>query len=192
MKKTILTIIFAGILKASPASAFTFSLETDPMPYFLNGYSVHTQVSFEKLSHWRFGMGGFYMEYPEFMINLEPDNKDKGWNVHMHGMAFAVEYYLKRQTEGLFMGAAFLTGFFEVSNNNVSNEKINYTSFLPTFRIGYRWLPFKDNGFYILPWFGLGVTASKAPDTQVGSMEYVVNRVTPLVSLHVGYEFNFQ
>lgn len=178
-----------------------FLVEVDPIPYALGGFVGHFGWSPKTIESFTFGLsviGG--LEFPDAYINIEKENRDKGWNLKVNqGIGVWAHYYFKRKNKGWFTGLQLFTQEFKLTNDNYPGE-VNRTNTVSTaFQIGYLWYPFKKGGLYFRPWGGFGfqnaIGASFEPgevtkDMRIGEDTYKLTRFMPFATLHIGYRFN--
>lgn len=166
----------------------TFSIETDPATFLLDGYSLHFRFTPSSAEHWVFGAGIYAMEFPGFLRNIVLTNADSDLDLKLtHGYGLFSEYYLRADRQGWFVGGQVAVTQFELHNPSLGSDA-HYTTLLIMPRIGYRWYPFQ-NRFYLLPWLGAGYTPRLSGETSVGSKRYHLSNFLPLFALHLGYDF---
>jgi hypothetical protein len=83
------------------------------------------------------------MDTPSFLINMNADHKEKGWNVRIKS-AYALfgEYYFKEANNKWFAGLQEGIQNYENINDNVPDQVSNYSNLLVMPSIGYNWQPF--------------------------------------------------
>lgn len=210
MKKIILTSIITicfQAFKAQPVVSHTikhknrWTIEVDPLvPFALKGVGFHLFVSPKKLPRFNFGLGIIaHGNVPDFIINTDANNKDKGWIYKINqGAGIEFEYYFKEQNNKWFTGIQLFTEEINITNKNEPNINEHRTNIgMAVARLGYSWQPFKKIGFYAKPWFGIGYTdiISNAfskeviSNTQVGNYKYHIQTLTPFATVHLGYKF---
>lgn len=165
----------------------TFSVETDPSTFMLNGYAFHIRIKPKNSKHLVVGAGTYGLDMPNFLVNLNKDNKDKGWNVRINS-AFSLfgEYYINEPNKQWFVGLQTGVQQYKNTNDNFSGAESKYTNMLIMPSIGYNWKPF-NNGFYIKPWLGLGYTSKISGDNTINGLRYKIAPLTNFVTVHVGY-----
>jgi hypothetical protein len=181
-------ISFAQETKTSNRT--TISIETDPSTYAFNGYAVHFKIKPKNSQHWLLGAGTYAMNFPSFMVNMNKENKDKGWNVRIKS-AYSIfgEYYLKEANKKWFIGMQVGLQNYRNTNDSVVSKKSEYSNLLVMPSIGYNWAPFKFP-LYVKPWLGIGYTAKVNGSNSVEQYTYNVSPFVPFLTLHVGYTFN--
>lgn len=167
----------------------TFSIETDPTTFVFRGYSAHLRIKPANWQHLVFGAGVYAMDLPDFFININAENKDKGWNVRINS-AYALfgEYYFIEANSKWFLGLQTAIQDYKISNYNLDNEESKFSTFLIMPSIGYLWLPFKFP-LYIKPWAGIGYTKKISGNNSVSNLTYDISPVTAFITLHIGYTF---
>ena len=165
----------------------TFSIETDPSTFAFGGYAFHFRIKPKNSQHLLIGAGTYGMDMPPFLINMNADNKDKGWNVRIKS-AYALfgDYYLKEANNKWFVGLQMGMQNYENTNDNVPDQVSNYSNLLIMPSIGYNWQPFSFP-LYFKPWLGLGYTVKISGDNTMADITYNISPLVPFISLHVGY-----
>jgi len=170
------------------ASETTYAIEIDPLTFALDGYSLHARVSPKNLPHWRFGAGIYSMEFPDVFVDMNSDNKNKGWQVELdQGIGLFTEYYLRNNREGWFVGAQLAQQEFSIQNDQTGSQQQQFKNLLLMPYTGYRW-PL-NNELYVQGWFGVGYTEKSSGNTQLGENNYDIDPLVPFGAIHVGYEF---
>ncbi len=161
-------------------------LETDPATFAFSGFAAHARLSPER-SHWSVGLGAYALDFPDLLVNANPNNADEDWEVRLSlGAGAFVDYYLHAEPRGWFFGAQLAIQRFHYERAGVPGEA-DGSNLLLMPRTGYTWFPF-DRGLYLMPWFGLGVTAPIGGSSSVGGEKYDVFPVIPYGALHVGWQ----
>ncbi len=186
------TLLFASVIFTSQLFAqdkTTFSIETDPGTFAFSGYAFHARVTPAGWGHWELGAGIYSMEFPDLLVDTNPDNKDEGWSVTLdQGIGFFSNYFFNEENTGWFVGNQLAIQTYEVSNKSAGPGNASFTNLLIMPSGGYRWVPFK-NGFYVQPWMGIGYTTKISGKTEVGSNSYEIAPILPFLTFHIGYKF---
>jgi hypothetical protein len=191
----IITVAFLfsvlSIFKTSAQERTTlFAVEIDPTTYMLKGYSLHLRIKPAGCDKWMIGAGTYGLNLPDMLVNLNPKNKNEGWDVRINS-AYALygEYYFKEANQRWFIGEQVGVQNFKISNDTESSaDQAKFRNILLMTYFGYSWHP--GNGdFYIKPWAGLGYTHKVLGYTTVGNLYYDVAPIFPFVTLHLGYNF---
>lgn len=177
------TTIFAQ--EKSVDNKTTFSIETDPSTFLFKGYAFHIRIKPKNSRHLVIGAGAYAIDIPDFLVNLNADNKDKGWNVRINSaISLFGEYYFKEANKKWFVGLQTGVQKYKNTNGNIANTENKYSNLLIMPSVGYNWQPFK-NGLYIKPWLGIGYTTKISGD----SSTYKISPITYFPTVHVGYTF---
>lgn len=177
----VLTATFAAPLQAAP----TLHLETDPATFAFRGFAAHARLVPEQ-SHWSIGVGVYALDFPDLLVDTNPENKDEGWDVRLDlGVGVFVDYYLRPEPDGWFFGAHIAAQRFQYERERFE-DSADGTNGLLMVRAGYTWFPF-DAGLYLMPWFGVGVTAPLGGNRAVGGEKYDVFPLIPYGALHAGW-----
>ncbi len=139
-------------------SKTTFSIETDPSTFAFKGYAFHIRIKPKDSKRFVFGAGTYALDLPSIMVDMNKDNKGKGWNVRINSAySLFAEYYFKKANHKWFAGLQTGVQNYKNSNDDISNKESKYSNLLVMPSIGYNWQPFKFP-LYIKPWFKLGYT----------------------------------
>lgn len=183
--------LFTGAVQAqeSAQSQTTFSIETDPSTFLFKGYALHIRIKPKNSQHWVVGAGAYALDMPSLMVNLNADNKDRGWNVRINS-AYGLfgEYYLKEANCGWFVGLQTSIQNYKISNDNLAGASSRYHNLLLMPSVGYNWHPFRSP-LYLKPWAGVGYTTKLSGENRVGDRTYHIAPLVPFVTMHVGYSF---
>lgn len=192
--KTILAIMCAALFLTTTKinaqdqmaeNKTTISFETDPSTFLFKGYAFHIRIKPKNSTHFVVGAGIYALDMPDFLVDLNPDNKNKGWNVRIdNAIGLFGEYYLKQANKKWFIGTQVGIQNFKNTNDAIPNQENKYTNLLLMPSLGYNWSPFK-NGFYIKPWLGVGYTTKISGDNST----YKIAPITSFLTLHAGYTF---
>jgi hypothetical protein len=168
----------------------TFSLETDPSTFALGGYAFHIRIKPKNSEHFVLGAGVYALDLPSLMVDLNKDNKEKGWNVRINN-AYSLfgEYYFKEANNSWFVGVQTSIQNYKNTNNSILNKESKYSNLLIMPSLGYTWSPFKLP-IYFKPWVGLGYTKTISGDNSIDNLNYAVSPLVPFVTLHIGYVLN--
>lgn len=210
MKQLILTstILFTALNtnaqtenKTAETIKSVFAVELDPIvPIVLNGIGGHLMWQPKKSYHFVYGIAFIALgKMPDFMINLNSKNSDKGWNYRINqGMGIEAEYYYKKANFGLFTGIQLFTQEINITNDNVPSVTEHRTNTgMGVITTGYKLYLFKKKHFYLKPWAGIaysgimrGAFSSKIiHNTIVGNYEYDIQKFFPFATVHIGYKF---
>ncbi len=177
----ILATVFVATSIALPARA-DYLVETDPSTFVLGGFAAHVRIAPAATPRWLFGVGAYALDFPSFMVNLAPANRDEGWSVRLRlGYGVFVDRYLTDSTEGPFIGIQVAAHHLGASR---SDERNRFVNGLVMPRVGYTWRPF-ESGFYVLGWFGAGFTRTLAGSAG----DYDVFPLLAFGAVHVGWRF---
>ena len=166
------------------------SVETDPATFVFGGYAFHLRGAPAAASHWVFGLGAYAMNFPDLFVDLNPENRDEGWEVRLQrGWGFFAEYYFDPRRRGWYVGGQLATQRFHVRNEAAPGAKGRFTNVLIMGQAGYRWFPLGARTLYVQPWAGLGYTSPVSGDRRAGGERYDVAPILPFFTVHLGYEF---
>ncbi|MCE7072588.1 hypothetical protein LZG74_19895 [Dyadobacter sp. CY327] len=168
----------------------TLSIEIDPAPFVLKGYSFSLRYSPKTLSHWSV-MGSVYKSsFPNKMMKTE--NRDQGFRnlKFKNSYALFVDYALRKNGKGLLFGPSVF-----LYNNTVQHDDATkstcFQTIYPNFRVGYTLFPIKKIGLYVTPWVNAGKEVNLDKRNQIGDVEFKTAKVKFIAALHIGYRFSF-
>jgi len=166
-----------------------FSVEIDPATFAFNGYGVHLRVKPKNSEHLLIGVGVYAMDFPDLIVDFNPENKDKGWDVRLNqGIGLFGEYHFSEVNKKFFVGVQLASQEYKIENENeVGSEK--FSTFLGLGYAGYTIKPFKSNGLYIKPWMGIGYTSKTGGENKLGDSEYDISPILLFGAVHLGYTF---
>ncbi|TRX37389.1 hypothetical protein FNW52_05360 [Flavobacterium sp. ZT3R18] len=168
----------------------TFSIETDPSTFAFGGYAFHIRIKPKNSEHFVIGAGVYALDLPSLMVDLNKDNKAKGWNVRINS-AYSLfgEYYFKEASNRWFVGLQTGIQNYKNTNSNILNKESKYSNLLIMPSLGYTWSPFKFP-LYVKPWVGLGYTTKISGDNSIDNLNYTISPLVPFATLHIGYILN--
>ncbi len=166
-----------------PAPRTTISIETDPSTFLFKGYAFHVRIKPKNSTRLVLGAGTYGLSMPDFLVDLNEENKDKGWNVRINSaVSFFGEDYFDEANRSWFAGIQTGVQFFKNTNDANPGKHFTYTNLLIMPSVGYVWKPL-DNGLYVKPWVGLGYTT----DISGNPSTYSIAPVTFFPTVHIGY-----
>lgn len=168
------------------------SIETDPQTavYWLLGslaYSVHALVK-PPGAHWRFGVDNYAGDMPSSLLASDLQS----WHVRYAAYGVQAQYFItdwfgwKGWPKGLFVGAFLVAHRWQYWIGNGQTETLR-AGVMP--EIGLQYMPVPRFGLYVTPWVGATLDVRLAGSSDVGALHYPESSVSPVATLHVGYEF---
>ena len=156
-----------------------FMLEIDPATFAMNGYSAHARMALGQDSKWVLGFGVYGLDIPKLMVDMDPKNRDKGWDVRLtFGAGLFADRFISANHEGAFVGVQVASQQYRLRN----------TSLLLMPRVGYLWKP-GSSGFYLMPWMGVGYADKVSGSAQVAGVDYHLSKVMAFATVHAGWQF---
>ena len=164
----------------------SISIETDPSTFAFNGYALHVRIN-PKNSKFQLGAGLYALDFPSLLVDINKENKDKGWQVRINS-AYSLfgEYYLGEANHKWFIGLQAGIQNFKNTNSNMEGLQSRYSNLILMPSVGYSWHPFKFP-IYFKPWLGMGYTTKVASNNSIGTYKYNISPLVPFATLHVGY-----
>lgn len=176
--------------EATHVNKTRISVEIDPATFAFKGFGVHLRIQPKSSEHLLIGVGAYAMNMPDILVNLNKENRDKGWSLRLNqGFGLFGEYHFSEVNKGLFAGGQVGIQQYKIElegQESIGDSK--YSNGLAMGYLGYTFAPFKHN-LYIKPWAGIGYTSQIAGDNTVGSAKYDIAPITMFATLHIGYTF---
>ncbi len=162
------------------------SIELDPAPYILGGYSVSLKYSSANHPQIAYMASIYQSDFPDGM--MVKSNKNKGWTDMKIKTSYAsfVELYLNKERKGFYFGSSAFWYRKSVELETI-NRRTEFSSIYPNIRVGYVWYPFKKLNLYLNPWFNIGSEINLDKKNQLNGIEFEPNKFNYIVALHIGY-----
>jgi len=183
-KIIILTVlIVSSSITHLKAQTKSLEIETDPTSFFNGGYNFNLGYS---IPHWAFRLTSVKAVVPEF------SHGNEGFDQEMLGVAFNLDFFVKENNNGFFLGSVSVYSKDELTNpvkNKLTNEQLSFG-----LRTGFRIMPFKkqkenQNGFYITPFISpVFVLSNDAIFIDNSSFKYKSFQIWG--GVHVGWRIN--
>lgn len=166
------------------------SLEMDPAPFLLGGYSVSIKYSSKKFSHVAFTGSVYASSFPDKLMSKT--NYAKGWrNLHMEtSYAGFVDYFFTKQRTGFHLGPSLFLYKKSVSLERHA-QRATFHTLYPNLRIGYLYQPFRKIGLYLNPWINVGSERNLDKNNTLEGVTFSANKIQYIMALHIGYQLNF-
>lgn len=187
----ILAILFSISINAQDTIKTNYiSLELDPAPFVLGGYSFSVKYSLKNMPKVAFMASVYSSDLPNSMMSTE--NKENGWTNSKLETSYAVfaEFYLKNNRQGFYYGPSIFLYNKSVEQNS-THESAKFSTLYPNVRAGYVWYPFNNINLYLNPWLNIGSEINLDNDNSLNGIEYESSKFYYIVALHVGYSFNW-
>jgi hypothetical protein len=164
------------------------AVEIDPATFAFNGYSAHLRIQPKSSTQLLFGPGIYAMDMPDLIININENNKDKGWEVRLNqGLGVFAEYHFTEVNNKWFVGAQASMQEYKIENTSYNGNQ-KFTNALLMGYGGYSIQPF-DFPVYFKAWGGLGYTSKISGSPMLGEQEYDIAPISMFATLHLGYIF---
>lgn len=162
--------------------------ELDPLTFANQpGYGGQIGVRHRALGGVRLAIASFALHVPDVLTSLLGND---GWDVTVRpsGAIYGLYYLRDPRENGFAVGASIRFLRFRIENDTEPG-RLAYREVSPEAIVAYQWHPF-DSGFYLQPWFALGVTVWRSADTLATStgVAYEPLLVNPFFTVNVGYE----
>jgi dihydroflavonol-4-reductase len=99
------------------------------------------------------------------------------------------QFRLGLKRGGLQAGLRLQWNQFFYTQDGSKKGEANHLVITP--QIGFQWFPFKNMGLYVLPWTGVQIPTLGTNKTAINGEERNTRKIMPIVTAHVGWEFNF-
>ncbi|KJD31195.1 hypothetical protein PW52_16770 [Tamlana sedimentorum] len=163
-------------------------LETDPISSAFGAKTLSVVIEPQKSHHWSLFLNVVNADFPNWMDDfLNPKNKGKGFDSKINiGGGFAIDYFIKEERKGVYLGLINLFFQNEISRNTVSGKVLTH-NIIP--RVGYRWYPFKKAKLYVNPFLGLRYEYSFQNTLMIDGAVFTPAGIQPFGTIHIGYHF---
>lgn len=173
----------------SPHDRPRLMAEMDPATFAMSGYSGHVRVALGNDSKWVLGFGVYGLDFPKAIVDFNPKNRDKGWDVRLtFGAGLFADRFMSTGNEGAFVGVQVASQQYRIRNPKLGPRESQYTSLLLMPRVGYLWKP-GTSGFYLMPWMGVGYADKVSGTAQVANVDYHLSKVMAFAAVHAGWRF---
>ncbi len=166
------------------------SMELDPAPFLLGGYSFSLKFSPQTLDHFTF-MGSMYSSnFPDAMMSKS--NYDRGFRELKINTSYALfaDYFIRNNRSGFHFGPSVFLYSKSVKNNS-ADGRANFRSIYPNIRAGYVLRPFKNCGLYLNPWLNVGKELMLSKANSIGERKFMSDKITYVPAIHIGYQVMF-
>jgi hypothetical protein len=161
------------------------SFETDPTTaaYWVLGslaYSTHVLVK-PPIPHWRFGLDNYEGDVPGQFLTGDAS----AFRVRYAAWGAQAQFFFSRASRGFFVGSFVVVHrwSYRLAEAATTTWRAGVTP-----EVGFQWLPFGSSGLYVTPWIGATLDARVAGSPTLSGRTYPENAVSPIVTVHVGYE----
>jgi hypothetical protein len=162
------------------------SVEIDPAPFILKGYSLSLKYGPRHLSHFAFTASVYSAKFPDKMMLA--NNYEKGFRDLRIETSFAgfADYFIHEHRKGLHIGPSVFLYRKSVGRLD-SPERAAFTTLYPNIRVGYVWQPFRKLDFYLNPWLNIGSEMNLDTKNVIGRTTFSANQLQYVLALHLGY-----
>lgn len=185
----VLTLIVVSFsLSAQTSLKNQFSIELDPAPYILKGYSVSLKFSPKRTPRIAYMASIYQSNFPDGLMSKS--NREKGWTNLKLSTSYAafMEFYLTDERRGVHFGPSLFLYTKSVMLKS-TGERTNFSSLYPSFRLGYSWYPFQKTTIYVNPWLNVGSEINIDDKNRLNDIVFKSNTFNYIVALHIGYRF---
>jgi hypothetical protein len=160
--------------------------EVDPFPFATGRYGAQIGIRPPMLHGLRFAIASFSIVVPDMLGQLGGND---GFHVDVRpcGALYALYYVQPTGHDGFAFGGSVRYLRFRYTYDGSPGEHADVSEVSPEAIVAYQWHPF-HNGFYLQPWFALGVDISHSGDPVVGGHHYDELPVSPFFTVNIGWE----
>lgn len=164
------------------------SIEIDPATFGFSGYAFHLRIKPKNSEHLLVGIGAYAMDFPDVLVGLNSNNKDKGWDVRLNqGYGLFGEYHFSEVNKKWYVGAQLAFQEYKIEKDFYDGTS-KYSNILLMGLGGYTLQPF-DFPLYFKFWGGVGYTGKVSGENFIGDAEYDISPILLFGALHIGYTF---
>ena len=184
---------FAVLVSATIATSSTaraddtrLHVELDPLPFLLGGYGVQLGVAPGPLPGWRFGLGNFSLDVPDFAAQRNSDND--GFHIHVRRSHALYGLHFFSDLRGWCVGGSVRYLRLEYTHDNTPDERARIGELSVEAIGGYKWHPTKA-GFYVMPWLAIALPLASSDTATVGDATYEADFVQVFATANIGWQF---
>ncbi|HHB52127.1 MAG TPA: hypothetical protein ENK75_03665, partial [Saprospiraceae bacterium] len=121
-------IIFASSISifgqtSDRANKTEISFEIDPSTFAFKGYGIHLRVKPKGSDHLVLGIGTYAMDFPSVFVDLNKENKDKGWDVRLNqGYGLFTEYHFSEVNKKWFLGGQLALQEYKIKKEALEGD----------------------------------------------------------------------
>ena len=166
------------------------SIELDPAPFILGGYSFSMKYSPSTLNHFTIIGSVYRSDFPDKM--MQKSNFEKGFRDVKINTSYALfaDYFLSDNRSGFHLGPSVFY-YSKTIGINARKEAMNFKSIYPNLRVGYVYKPFRNSGFYLNPWVNVGKEIITSGQNYIAENEFSIDKFSYIVAIHFGYQVLF-
>jgi len=167
------------------------SIELDPAPFILSGYSFSLKYSSKKIPKLAIMASVYSSKFPNSMMSNI--NSERGWIDLKLEVSYAIftEYYFNNNRRGFYFGPSIFWYNKSVELKFV-NERTEFTTLYPNIRAGFMWYPFKKIYLYLNPWFNIGSEINIDNNNRLNGVVFEPSKFYYIVAIHLGYSINWK
>jgi hypothetical protein len=181
--KSCLALVLAPAL--AHADPTLFHAELDPLTFANGGYGGQLGIRHPALGGVRLAIASFSLHVPDVISQIGNAGFDE--RVRPSGAIYALYYFAPPGHDGFAAGISVRYLRIRYEHDDEPGLTADVSQISPEAIVGYQWHPF-HNGFYLQPWFALGVALWSSGDAIVGSHRYDAFPVSPFATVNIGYE----
>jgi hypothetical protein len=159
--------------------------ELDPLTFANGGYGGQLGVRLPQLRGVRLAIASFSLHVPDVLSQIGNAGFDE--RVEPSAALYVLYYFRPAGHDGFSVGGSVRWLRVRFEHDAEPGLEAHIKELSPEAIVGYQWHPF-HNGFYLQPWFALGVTLWRDHDPVVGTHRYSELPVSPFFTVNIGYE----
>ena len=177
-------LVATAPLAARADGAARVHAEVDPLPFARHGYGGQVGLRLRG-SGLRFAIASFALDVPDAALQF---SGNEGFHARVRpSVALYVLYYPSPERGGWAFGGSLRYLRLRYTHDDEPGGRANVSEVSPELIAGYKWHP-GAAGFYLQPWFGLGVTAVRDGDLDVGAHTYDPPPVQLFATVNLGWD----
>jgi len=183
-----LAVLMVATVAAAPAAHANDThvhVEVDPLPFILGGYGVQVGVAHARLAGWRFGLGNFSLDVPDFAAQLNDAND--GFHLRVRRSHALYGLYFFSGVRGWCAGGSLRYLRLEYTHDDFANEHARVGELSVEAIGGYKWHP-TSTGFYVMPWIAIARPLVATKTAEVGDKTYKADFVQLFATANIGWE----
>lgn len=178
--------VFATVTPVFADEPIVLHAELDPLTFANGGYGAQIGVRHPTLQGVRLALASFSLHVPDPIAQLG-GNDGFDLRVRPSGAVYVLYYVRRAGRNGFAIGGSVRYLRLRYKHDDAPEDTADVREISPEAIVGYQWHPF-HNGFYMQPWFALGVTLSRDGEPEVAGHRYDALPVSPFFTVNVGWE----
>ncbi|KOY84475.1 hypothetical protein AD998_21005 [bacterium 336/3] len=175
------------------------SVETDPAFWIGTlpngvGFDANINMRLAKFPRLRWGILGYSGRWSGNFgktILLTNDFEGDDWETQWNGLGIEAQYQFRFGLKRGGLQPGLRIQWNQFLYNQVNQYKGEANHFVLTPQVGFQWFPFKKLGLYLLPWAGVQMPVLGTNKIVINQEEKRTRKLMPVITAHIGWEFQF-